>query len=273
MKSYLIILVFFSVLACDNNNKSLVTNNANYNTISFEKSDYGLIFTNISVNGTAVKAMVDFGDPNVLQLSSSFVIKKDLEVITSAAIAKDLFGNTFAINKGIAKKVTIGNWESTNIRFTSSPNEMESVSKQIHTKFDAVIGWGYFSKYYTQIDYKSNKFILADKKVFEDNIMFKSSFNTKSNYLNLPVLINNKKANLIVDTGSPISLIDSSYINQRKFKDIVVKLGDKDIPLNLQIQNLEMLNQINANGIIGGDFLEKYKVNIDPFKNELSFKK
>ena len=150
---------------------------------------------------------------------------------------------------------------------------MESVSKQINTEFDAVIGWGYFSKYYTQIDYKSNKFVLAEKKVFDDNIMFKSSFNKNSNYLNLPVLINNKKANLILDTGSPISLIDSSYINQREFEDIVVKLGDKDFPLNLEIQNLEMLNQINANGIIGGDFLEKYKVNIDPFKNELSFKK
>jgi hypothetical protein len=273
MKPYLIVLVLLSLLACDNNNKSLVTNNVNYNTISFEKSDFGLIFTNISVNGTVVKAMIDFGDPNVLQLSSSFVNKKDLEVSKSGAVAKDLFGNTFEINNGIANKVTIGNWESNNIKFSSSPNEMESVSKQINTEFDAVIGWGYFSKYYTQIDYKSNKFVLAEKKVFDDNIMFKSSFNKNSNYLNLPVLINNKKANLILDTGSPISLIDSSYINQREFEDIVVKLGDKDFPLNLEIQNLEMLNQINANGIIGGDFLEKYKVNIDPFKNELSFKK
>ena len=61
MKPYLIVLVFLSLLACDNNNKSSLTNNVNYNTISFEKSDFGLIFTNISVNGTVVKAMIDFG--------------------------------------------------------------------------------------------------------------------------------------------------------------------------------------------------------------------
>ena len=58
MKPYLIIIVFLSLLACNNNNQNLATTNTNDNTISFEKSDYGLIFTNISVNGAAVKAMI-----------------------------------------------------------------------------------------------------------------------------------------------------------------------------------------------------------------------
>ena len=166
-----------------------------------------------------------------------FVNEKEIEVSKSGAVAKDLFGNTFDINEGIVKKVTIGNWESRNIKFASSPNEMESVSQQINTKFDAVIGWGYFGQYYTQIDYKTNKFVLAKNNVFQDSVLFKTFFNKNANYLNVPVLINDKEAHLIVDTGSPISLIDSSYLGQRKVEDIAVKMGEKNVPLNLQIQN------------------------------------
>ena len=275
MKPYLAILVFISLLSCKDTHKTALTHplHKDHNIINFEKSDYGLLFTTISVNGTKVKAMIDFGDPNVLQHSSSFVASEKILVSKTEAVAKDLFENTFEIHEGNAKKVIIGNWEHKNIEFSSSPNEMESVSKQINTKFDAVIGWGYFSKTYSQIDYKANRFILTDKKAFEDNILFTTSFNKNSNYLNVPVGINNAEANFIIDTGSPISMIDSGYYHQRQFKDIAIKLGDKEVLLHLEIQNLEILNQLNAKGIIGGDFLEQYKINIDPFKNELSFKK
>lgn len=245
--------------------------NNNDNTINFEKSTYGLLFTTIAVNGIDVKAMIDFGDPNVLQLSSTFVKEQGLAIEKSGNIAKDLFGNTFEINKGIVKEVKIGDWSTANIEFSSSPNEMEAVSKQINTTFNAVIGWGYFSKYYIQMDYQADKFTLAENNIYKENVLFKTTFDKNSNYLNIPILINGNKTNLILDTGSPISMIDSSYYNQNNYSKIQSVIGETEVNLNLQIQNLEMLKQINAFGIIGGDFLNQYKVNIDPFQNEISF--
>lgn len=273
---YNILIIVFNLLISYNLNSEHTDDkkqNQNNNIIYFEKSDYGIIFTNILVNGENVKAMIDFGDPNVLQLSSSLVKKQNLTVHKSNAIAKDVFGNSFSINTGLVNEILIGNWKEKNVKFSSSPNEMESVSKQINTTFKAVIGWGYFSKYYIQMDYKENKFLLSKDELSNNNYFLKTTFNKNSNYLNIPTFINDLNANFIIDTGSPVSLIDSSFMKQKDLKDVNIKLGNKKIDLDLHIQNLEILKQIGANGIIGGDFLTNYKVTIDPFKNELTLKK
>ena len=265
---------FFTIIAClliscknTNQNVTSDTTKESINRIDIEKSDYGLIFTIIQVNGKKIRAMIDFGDPHILQLSSEFIKNEEIQVTKTNDIAKDIFGNTFEINEGI-----IGNWKNNNLKFSSSPNEMESVSEQINTKFEAVVGWGYFSQYYTTIDYKANKFELSKKDPNDKNILFKTVYNKNSNYLSIPVVINASKENLIIDTGSPLSVIDSSYYYKNELTDLSFKLGNKHISIDPHIQNLEMLKQLNAIGIIGGGFLAKYKVIIDPFEMQLSFK-
>ena len=47
------------------------------------------------------------------------------------------------------------------------------------------------------------------------------------------------------------------------------KLGENDLLLQLQPMDLSILRQINAVGIIGADFLNKYEILIDPFEKEL----
>lgn len=242
------------------------------NHIFFEKSAYGLIFTTIEVDGVKVKAMIDFGDPHMLQLSSSFVREYGIEVTKTNAIAQDIFGNTFEINEGSVNEVVIGNWKSRNVTFSSSPNEMESVSKQINTVFNAVIGWGYFSQYYTQVVYQENKFELSKNDPLSEDILFSTSYNKNASYLIVPVTINAISENLIIDTGSPVTLIDSAYYYNNDLKDLTFKIENKNISLTPYIQNLELLKQINAIGIIGGDFLAKYEIIIDPFENKVAFK-
>lgn len=243
----------------------------NENIIHIEKSNYGLIFTDIQINGKNVKAMIDFGDPNVLQLSSQFVNKGGFEVKKTNAVAKDKFGNTFDINKGVAKEVVIGLWKNVDIEFSSSPNEMESVAKEINTKFDAVVGWGYFSKYYTEVNYKASTFMLYKEKPKNRNILFSSPYNKNSNYLSIPVVINSKKQNLIIDTGSPITVFHSEFYNENGRENLSFDIENKSFSLKPQSQELSMVKQLNAVGIIGGDFLGKYKVIIDPVEKKLEF--
>ncbi len=77
---------------------------------------------------------------------------------------------------------------------------------------------------------------------------------------------------MILDTGSPLTVIDSSYYYKNKLNDFNFKIGDQSQTIKPQIQNLEILKQLNAIGIIGGDFMTKYKIRIDPFKKQISFK-
>ncbi|NOQ72517.1 MAG: hypothetical protein GQ574_10975 [Crocinitomix sp.] len=241
------------------------------NQISFEKSEYGLIFTTIIVDGKNVKAMIDFGDPNVLQLSSSFVTNENMKVSKSNAIAQDLFGNTFEINEGLAREVTIGKWKSNNVKFSSSPGEMESVAEQINTEFEAVVGWGYFSQYYLKIDYAANEFHLSKTKPILKNTYASSQYDKRSSYLSIRVKINSTIEYLIIDTGSPVSIVDSAFYYRNKMDEFSFKLVDQDFLLNAHVMNFPMLEQLNAVGIIGGDFLEQYKIYIDPFTSRIEF--
>ncbi|NQX81552.1 MAG: hypothetical protein HRT66_06120 [Flavobacteriaceae bacterium] len=268
----LIICFFFSCKNTNKNNES-ISSKKQINQIDIEKSEYGLIFTNIQVNGKGIKAMIDFGDPHILQLSSGFVKKEKIQVSKTNSVAKDMYGNTFEINEGIANEVIIGSSKESNIKFSSSPNEMESVSEQINTKFEAVVGWGYFSKYYTEINYKSNKFNLYKDKPIGVNTAFSTSYDKKSNYISIPILIKGKKENLIIDTGSSLSMIDSTYYHNNKIDDFNFSIGDKEMLIDVHVQNLPILKQLNSIGIIGGDFLQKYKILIDPFVKKIYFEK
>lgn len=258
------VLLLLSCLLLNESSKS--------NTIHFEKSPYGLLFTDVEINGQKVKAMIDFGDPNYLQLSSSLVSRQEIQVKKTKAVAMDVFGNSFDINKGIVKTVKIGNNTESNVEFSSSPNEMESVASQINTEFHAVIGWGYFKTYFTEINYANNTFTLTKEEPIGEEYLFHTPFDKNSNYLNIPVHFNQSKANLILDTGSPVSVIDSSYYQEKKLQSTDVSLGGKEVDLDFYIQNLSVLKSLNANGILGGDFLGKYTILIDPFEKTLYFK-
>lgn len=51
--------------------------------VVFERSPYGLLFTEISVGGQPLTAMIDFGDAYTLQLATSFVESHDLDAAPS----------------------------------------------------------------------------------------------------------------------------------------------------------------------------------------------
>jgi len=253
--------------------ETLKSNESIVNPIDFEKSPYGLIFTTVKVNGTDVKAMIDFGDPNILQLSSRFVEREGISVAPSNAIAQDMYGNTFEINQGIAEEVRVGDWKKNDIQFSSSPGEMESVSEQINTQFDAVVGWGYFSQFYIEMDYKQNKFLLHKKKPTLGAVYASTVFNKSSNYLSFPVEVQSEKVNLIIDTGSPTSILDSTFYHSSELKEFSLQFGNQTLPLDFELIDFPMLKQLDAVGIIGGDFLENYIIHIDPFENRIEFVK
>ena len=240
-----------------------------FNYIGLERNQFGFIFTSIIVNGQAVKALIDFGDPNILQLSSRFTKENNIAVEATNGQAMHVDGSTFSIDKGLTDLVKIGNWAHEDVAFKSSPGEIESVSEQIGTHFDAVLGWGYFKQYFTAMYYAKNTFVLSKVKPQINEILLRKPYNTNSNYLSVEVDIDEEKANFILDTGSSYSFIDSTYVTQRDIDTLEFKLGENDLLLQLQPMDLSILRQINAVGIIGADFLNKYEILIDPFEKEL----
>lgn len=264
-------VIFFAVLClltfgkakAFNSNEKLY-NSDSISEISLEITEYGLIFTEIIVNGSPVKAMIDFGDGHELQLSSSLVKDLGLKIESTNAQVADLFGNTWELFEGKVDHIMIGNWLEKEMIFTMQEGEMESVAQQIGYEFHAVLGWGYFRNYITEIDYKTSRFIL-----------YKNGFEPKNEWLSFPFTmdtgqliflskVQNQQLKFMIDTGSPVTVIDPSI---SKFSDegyLEFEIKGKVFRQQVFEQDLSVLMDLEVAGIIGGDFLSHFRTIINP---------
>ncbi|MBU1720977.1 MAG: aspartyl protease family protein, partial [Bacteroidetes bacterium] len=253
---------------------------------SIEKSQYGMLFTTIQVNGNPVNAIIDFGDPNRLQLSETLVKKMHIPVVKTDRVAMDVVGNQYEVNDGIIDSVQVGEWILKNETFSSSPGEMELISRQIDTEFHAVIGWGFFSDYYITMNYHNNQIIVSAIREIPTQFSFSGQLDNQSSYLILQSKINGVPANLILDTGAPLTLLDSSFFANNVFPSTdtqVVHSGDtiplktisttfrsSSVDLSYLIYELSAINFL-AVGVIGGDVFDEYQVYIEPVEKWIYF--
>ena len=249
------------------------TNRTKSNVIHFEKTDYGLVFTTINVNNQEVRAMVDFGDMHILQLSSTLTAELRIDTEKAGYRVSDVFGNTWDVMQGIVNQLTVGSWTESDVKFTSQEGEMEAVSAQIGTQFNAVLGWGYFKRYFTEIDYSNSTFTLSDNESFLDNIVFTVPFQKDANQLIIKAKVKGQEMNFMIDTGSPVTVVDPRVLGKFESDEFGFELQTEDFKLNAYEQDLSVLADLEIACILGGDFLAGWKVVIDPEKSLLYFKK
>ena len=253
--------------------------------ISIEKSQYGMLFTNIQVNGKNVKAIIDFGDPNRFQLSETLVKKLKIPLVKTNKAAIGVNGQ-YQVYDGVMETVKVGDMVLKDETFSSSPGDMELISSQISTDFQAVVGWGFFSDYYLTMNYSKNEILLSDTRETQVNVCFSANLDSQFSHLVMQSKINGINANLIIDTGAPLSLLDSTFflMNNIPSSDTVVKHLSDIIPLktvsttfisstvsiSYLIYDLTLTRSM-AVGIIGGDIFDKYKVYIEPKEKLIYF--
>lgn len=269
LKMGAVIMALFLASNCSFAQTLSTTNNVN--TLKLERNPYGFIFTTIEINGQSVKALIDFGDPSQLQLSGSFAEQQQIPLEATGEMMMHIDGSTFSVNKGVVNTLSIGEWQYEKIEFRSSPGEIEFVAEQIGTSFNAVLGWGYFSRYYTLMNYAQNIFELSIDKPAVDEVLYEQAYLKKSNYLSLAIDLGEAQGNFILDTGSTDSFIDSTYVQDLKLENLNLTVGAAELPLQLQVQDLSVLKPIHAVGIIGADFLSNYEILLDPFEKNLLF--
>jgi len=234
------------------------------NEVSIEITDYGLIFTDIVINGTSVKSMIDFGDSNQLQLSSSLTKTLGLNIHITNSKVVDLFGNSWDLFEGKVEYVKIGDWLEKEMIFTMQEGEMKAVSRQIDFDFHAVIGWGYFEKFITEIDYKRRKFNLHLKDFEPKEDLLGVPFSMDSGQLIISCKVKGQEMNFMIDTGSPVTVVDPK-LDQFLIEGILnFEIQGKSFHKNVFLQDLSALADLEVVGIIGGDFLSLYRIILNP---------
>lgn len=137
--------------------------------------------------------------------------------------------------------------------------------------------------------------ISCENKNNEINEFKTSIFNIENNIPIITVKLNNKKVNLIIDTGSELSIIDEKYykknndfnvidstminintLNGEQINKVYIINGIVNDSINIKLYTMDISNVINdmfikqqifIDGIIGVDFLYENNLIID-FKNK-----
>ena len=257
-KQVIIITILLSVLSC-----KVQTTKTKFNNIKFEISDYNLLFTKVEINGKMYTALIDFGDFAEFQISTKLINELKLSTKNSDVIMSDIDGNQYALEEGILHQIKIGDKIENNVTFYSANNEIDAVSQEVGTDFQVVVGYGYFRSKDFKLDFVTKTIEFLNPKTTDANFSF--SKNTDYGYLIGNFVSNeNEKVNLLFDTGTPISKIDTKRFSA-SLKDSTVKFLNTEFPskllkiksmnqtmtLNMESSDISELEPLGVVGIYG----------------------
>ena len=257
-KQVIIITILLSVLSC-----KVQTTKTKFNNIKFEISDYNLLFTKVEINGKMYTALIDFGDFAEFQISTKLINELKLSTKNSDVIMSDIDGNQYALEEGILHQIKIGDKIENNVTFYSANNEIDAVSQEVGTDFQVVVGYGYFRSKDFKLDFVTKTIEFLNPKTTDVNFSF--SKNTDYGYLIGNFVSNeNEKVNLLFDTGTPISKIDTKRFSA-SLKDSTVKFLNTEFPskllkiksmnqtmtLNMESSDISELEPLGVVGIYG----------------------
>ena len=257
-KQVIIITILLSVLSC-----KVQTTKTKFNNLKFEISDYNLLFTKVEINGKMYTALIDFGDFAEFQISTKLINELKLSTKNSDVIMSDIDGNQYALEEGILHQIKIGDKIENNVTFYSANNEIDAVSQEVGTDFQVVVGYGYFRSKDFKLDFVTKTIEFLNPKTTDVNFSF--SKNTDYGYLIGNFVSNeNEKVNLLFDTGTPISKIDTKRF-PASLKDSTVKFLNTEFPskllkiksmnqtmtLNMESSDISELEPLGVVGIYG----------------------
>lgn len=240
--------------------------------IPYTVSDYNLLFTDVQIQGKTFKALIDFGDFAELQLSTTLIKELNLETVKTDIVVSNVYGDQFALDKGSLNVLKIGENEFEGLTFYSALNEIEAVSEEVGTPFHVVLGFGFFKNKNFVLDGANNTIEFLSKP--EKQKGYEVSINTDWGYLIANFTsASNDTIPLMIDTGSPTSMIDSSKINS-SLKDSLIYFMGVDFPskivpfsssknqlmLNMELGNLMELYDLGAFGILGMNDIKDMKI-------------
>ena len=175
----------------------------------------------------------------------------------------DIDGNQYALEEGILHQIKIGDKIENNVTFYSANNEIDAVSQEVGTDFQVVVGYGYFRSKDFKLDFVTKTIEFLNPNVIDANFAF--SKNTDYGYLIGNFVSNeNEKVNLLFDTGTPISKIDTKRF-PASLKDSTVKFLNTEFPskllkiksmnqtmtLNMESSDISELEPLGVVGIYG----------------------
>lgn len=229
-------------------------------------SPYNLIFTRVKINGKEVLALIDSGSFRAVELSSTLAEELKIPLVETTKIVRRYEGKDFYLKSGQIDKLSVGNYEKQKVAIDVVEGDIENISKQVNTNFEAVLGWGFISQFYTQIDYRNLLMQFGESPLKFDKDKLKINYSVVNNAPVVKGTIDNQAINLLFDTGAPMCNLDVGIAGAPKNEKISKKLQieNNNFLLEWRVKDLTAIKEsLGSDAVIGNNFLKNYTVYFD----------
>lgn len=236
-------------------------------------SPYNLIFTKIKVNGREILALVDSGSFRTIELSSTLAKELSISLTETTKVARRYEGKGFYLKRGQIDSFAIGDYGKRNVEIDVIEGDIEDISRQVNTSFEAILGWGFLSQFYTLVDYKNLSLQFSEIPITLSNKKTSINYSVVNNVPVVKGFIDSRQINLLFDTGAPMCNIDMSLVSvlkgEKVSKDVIIEKNK--FSLEWRVKDLSAIKKsLDSVGVIGNNLLKDYAVYFDT-KNKVIY--
>lgn len=229
-------------------------------------SPYNLVFTKVKINGKEILALIDSGSFRTVELSSTFAQELKVSLTETTRVARRYEGKDFYLKSGRIDSLIVGDYEKRNVEIDVVEGDIENISRQVGTNFEAILGWGFLSQFYTLVDYKNLSLQFSETPLDRGTEKMSINYTVVNNAPVVKGTADNQAISLLFDTGAPMCNIDISLAGAPQGEKVSkeVLLDKNALPLEWRVKDLTAIKKsLGCAGVIGNNFLRSYAVYFD----------
>ena len=228
-------------------------------------SDYGLVFTRITVQGRPVLALVDTGSASGLRLSERIARELQIELHpVPGTTVRGLDGQVLEVQRDRLASLELGDMALGPIDFEVTGTRIETIARQVKTPFDAVLGWGFLARSDLQLDYPKRTLRLG-QDLSSPRALATISLpyaDTKGVPL-VQGLVGGQPVRLLVDTGAPMCNLDAELAREAKGEVVErqLSIGTWSGMVRWRVKDLAVTRQaLGSTATLGNNFFNRHVV-------------
>lgn len=175
-----------------------------------------------------------------------------------------------AILRGQLEQLALGGLATGPVEVEVTDDRIESISAQVGTAFDVVLGWSFLAQYHFVLDYRTRLLLLSGSPMPPAAVTGVPFVFPVVVVQRLPVIsahLDGQRAYLLLDTGAPMCNVDSAFSGE-PIGQIVTRpllLSTRHLQVQLRVKDLARQRRaLGAVGTLGNNFLRDYALHVNP---------
>lgn len=234
-------------------------------------STYPLVFAPVLVQGQAAQALVDTGSAAAVRISTRLAKRLGVDLSpVRGAFAQGLDGQRMAILRGQLEQLALGSLATGPVEVEVTGERIESISAQVGTAFDVVLGWSFLAQYHFVLDYRTRLLQLSGSPLppaAVPGVPFVFPFVVVQRLPVISAHLDGQPVHLLLDTGAPMCNVDTSFSSE-PIGQIVTQpllLATRHLQVQWRVKDLALQRRsLGAVGTLGNNLLREYALHVNP---------